>query len=196
MDAATQVSRWQPHVRVCARVRARERVCLCALRQAAGGWLAKEQVHDVSVSVTSRLMRTQHALALQEVDPSSSSSSSMLFKYMHTTSMLRPMQAILSSEGSQQGRQASSSSCCLSGALHAHPSRPTLARPLLPPGPPTTNTHRPAQAKSPALKALMQLMQSRATKLLAHLDGGRSWGPPGKMPAGGQYCFEHPQVAR
>lgn len=52
------------------------------------------------------------------------------------------------------------------------------------------------QGKSPALTALMKVMQARATKLLAHLDGGRSWGAPGRMPAGGQYCFESPQVAR
>jgi len=52
------------------------------------------------------------------------------------------------------------------------------------------------QAQAPALASIMRVMQGRATKLLAHLDNGRSWGPAGKMPAGGQYCFEHPQVAR
>jgi hypothetical protein len=56
--------------------------------------------------------------------------------------------------------------------------------------------HAHAQAASPALAGLMARMQGRAYKLLAHLDGGRSWGPPGQMPAGGQYCFENPQVAR
>jgi hypothetical protein len=53
-----------------------------------------------------------------------------------------------------------------------------------------------AQAKSAGLTGLMQQMQARGQKLLAHLDGGRSWGPPGKLPAGGQYCYENPQVAR
>lgn len=52
------------------------------------------------------------------------------------------------------------------------------------------------QAKAPGLQALMQAMHSRGHQLMAHLDGARSWGPPGRMPAGGQYCYESPQVAR
>lgn len=73
------------------------------------------------------------------------------------------------------------------GGVNAYGSRRTSSSLLMDP---------PTQAKSAGLTALMQLMQARGHKLLAHLDSARSWGPPGKLPAGGQYCYESPQVAR
>eukprot|EP00878_Enallax_costatus_P005814 GHUV01006101.1.p2 GENE.GHUV01006101.1~~GHUV01006101.1.p2 ORF type:complete len:311 (+),score=106.74 GHUV01006101.1:1476-2408(+) len=73
------------------------------------------------------------------------------------------------------------------GNVNVYGSRRTSSSLLLDP---------PAQAKSPGLTALMHTMQERGKKLLAHLDGARSWGATGKMPAGGQYCYESPQVAK
>eukprot|EP00879_Flechtneria_rotunda_P017190 GHRR01018004.1.p1 GENE.GHRR01018004.1~~GHRR01018004.1.p1 ORF type:complete len:472 (+),score=146.34 GHRR01018004.1:264-1679(+) len=108
------------------------------------------------------------------------------------------VEGFMSAEECSSWRQEAENSGCLqqsrigagnaaSSSVNVYGSRRTSSSLLLDP---------PTQAAAPGLVSLMQTCQSRAHQLLAHLDNGRSWGPPGRMPAKGQYCYESPQVAR
>ncbi|PRW56261.1 Oxoglutarate iron-dependent dioxygenase [Chlorella sorokiniana] len=51
------------------------------------------------------------------------------------------------------------------------------------------------QAAHPRLRQMAAALQSKGLRLLGQGDGA-SWGPPGKLPAPGQYCYESLQMAR
>lgn len=51
------------------------------------------------------------------------------------------------------------------------------------------------QAAHPRLRQMATALQSKGLRLLGQGDGS-SWGPPGKLPAPGQYCYESLQMAR
>ena len=54
----------------------------------------------------------------------------------------------------------------------------------------------PVTSAHPGLAALAAQLHARARQLLGQGGGGEAWGPPGRLPAPGQYCFEGLQVAR